>query len=74
MTIQGHPFCRFGVIEEPLRGYIVQYNNFGRECEGSEDSERKKQKSPFTTTPHSLDAPSPENLREYTYTSYLARH
>jgi len=27
----------FGVIEEPLRGYIVQYNNCGLECEGSED-------------------------------------
>jgi len=28
---------RFGVNEEPLRGYIVQYNNCGHECEGSED-------------------------------------
>ena len=28
---------RFGVNEEPLRGYIVQYNNCGLECEGSED-------------------------------------
>ena len=28
----------FGVNEEPLRGYIVQYNNnCGLECEGSED-------------------------------------
>ena len=27
----------FGVSEEPLRGYIVQYNNCGLECEGSED-------------------------------------
>jgi len=35
---------RFGVNEEPLRGYIVQYNNCGLECEGSEDiaSERAK--------------------------------
>jgi len=28
---------RFSVNEEPLRGYIVQYNNCGLECEGSED-------------------------------------
>ena len=35
---------RFGVSEEPLRGYIVQYNNCGLECEGSEDiaSERSE--------------------------------
>ena len=35
---------RFGVNEEPLRGYIVQYNNCGLECEGSEDiaSERSE--------------------------------
>jgi len=28
----------FGTIEEPLRGYIVQYNNCGIQCEGSEDT------------------------------------
>jgi len=28
---------RFGVSETPLRGYIVQYNNSGIACEGSED-------------------------------------
>jgi len=35
---------RFGVNEEALRGYIVQYNNCGLECEGSEDiaSERSE--------------------------------
>jgi len=34
----------FGVNEEPLRGYIVQYNKCGHECEGSEDiaSERSE--------------------------------
>jgi len=34
----------FDVNEEPLRDYIVQYNNCGHECEGSEDiaSERSK--------------------------------
>ena len=68
---------RFGVNEEPLRGYIVQYNNCGLECEGSKDtatSERKKRKSPFTTTPLSFDALSPANPREYPYKSYLARN
>jgi len=27
----------FGIIEEPLSGYMVQYNNCGLGCEGSED-------------------------------------
>jgi len=37
---------RFGVNEEPQRGYIVQHNNCGFECEGSEDiaSERSDKK------------------------------
>jgi len=41
---------RFGVNEEPLRGYIVQYNNCGHECEGSEDiaSERSENRRPLT--------------------------
>ena len=33
---------RFGVNEEPLRGYIVQYNNCGHECEGLEDIASEK--------------------------------
>jgi len=35
---------RFGVSEEPVRGYIVQYNNCGLEREASEDiaSERSE--------------------------------
>jgi len=35
---------RSGVNEEPLRGYIVQYNNCGLECEGLEEiaSERNE--------------------------------
>jgi len=34
----------FGIIEEPLMGYIVQYNKCGIRCEGSEDiaSERSE--------------------------------
>jgi len=34
----------------------------------------KKQKSPFTTTPLSFDAPSLANPSEYPYKSYLARN
>ena len=65
----------FGVNEEPLKGNIVQYNNYDLECEGSEDiSERKKRKSPFTTTPLSFDALSLANLREYPHKSYHARN
>jgi len=68
---------RFGVSEEPLRGYIVQYNNCGLESEVSEDiaySERKKRKSPFTTTELSFDAPSLANASEYPHKFYLARN
>ena len=28
----------FGIIEEPLMGYIAQYNKCGLRCEGSEDT------------------------------------
>ena len=63
----------FGIIEEPLMGYIAQYNKFGLKCEGSEDSERKKQKSPFLNTPLSFDAPSPANPHEYPHKTYLGR-
>jgi len=66
---------RFGVNEEQLRGYIVQYNNCGLEYEGSEDiaSERRR-KSPFTTTPLSFGAPSIANPSEYPHKFYLARN
>jgi len=66
---------RFGVNGEPLRGYTVQYNNCGLECESSDDiNERKKRKSPFTTTPLLFDAPSLANPREYSHKPYLARN
>jgi len=41
---RSYKVIRFGVNEEPLRGYIVQYNHCGYECEGSEDiaSERSE--------------------------------
>jgi len=42
---------------------------------GSEDiRERKKRKSPFTTTALSTDPLSPANPREYPHKSYLARN
>jgi len=37
-------------------------------------SERKKRKSPFTTTPLSFDADSLAKTREYLHKSYLARN
>jgi len=40
----------------------------------SEDSERKKRKSPFSTTPLSFDTPSPANPHEYLYKPYTARN
>jgi len=47
----------FGIIKEPLRGYIAQYNKCGLRCEGSEARERKKRKSLFSTTPLSSEPP-----------------
>ena len=40
----------------------------------SEDSERMKRKSPFSTTPFSIDVPSPANPREYLHKPYTARN
>ena len=77
LTQNGHSrsfkVIRFGVTEEPLRGYIVQYNNCGLECEGSEDI-AKEAKIAIYDHPVSFDAPSLENPREYPYKSYLARN
>jgi len=44
---------RFGVNEEPLRGYIVQYNNCGHECEGSEDIASERSENRLLRRPHS---------------------
>ena len=58
-----------------LMGYIAQYNKCSLRCEGSEDySERKKWKSPFSTTPLSFDAPSPANPSEYPHKTFFARN
>ena len=39
----------------------------------SEHSERKKRKSPFSTTKLSFDAPSPANPLEYLHKAYVAK-
>jgi len=44
---------RFGVNEEPLRAYIVQYNNCGFECEGSEDIASERRENRHLRPPHS---------------------
>ena len=44
---------RFDVNKEPLRGYIVQYNNCGLECEGSEDIARERSENRHLRPPHS---------------------
>ena len=57
---------RFGVNEEPLRGYIVQYNNCGLECEGSEDIASKRSENRHFGRPHCHLTPpfqqSPANI------------
>ena len=57
---------RFGVNEEPLRGYIVQYNNYGLECKVSEDIASKRSENRHLRRPHShLTSPFLANPREY---------
>ena len=43
---------RFRVIEEPLRGYIVQYNNCGLEYKGSEDIASERSENRHLLRPH----------------------
>ena len=59
-------FPFFG-LSGPVRELVLSYRSPRHRY-----SERKKRKSPFTTTPLSFDAPSPANLREYPHKSYLA--
>ena len=42
----------FGGNEEPLRGYVVQYNNCGHECEGSEDIANERSENRHLRLPH----------------------
>ena len=65
---------RFGDNEEPLRGYMVQYNNFGLECEGSEDTASERSENRHLRRPHSHLTPSLANPREYPHKSYIARN
>ena len=44
---------RFGVNEESLRGYIVQYNNCGLVCEGSADTSSERSENRHLRLPHS---------------------
>jgi len=66
-VIQGHLFRRFGIIEEPLMGYIAQYNKFGLRCEGSEDIASERSENRHFRPPHShLTSPlqrTPANIR-----------
>ena len=79
LTQNGHlrslKVIRFGVNEQPLRGYIVQYNNCGHECEGSEDIASERSENRHLRRPHThLTPPSPVKPREYPYKSYIARN
>jgi len=65
---------RFSITEEPLRGYIVQYNNCGLECKGSEDIASERSENRHLRRPLSFDAPSLANPHKYPDKSYLARN
>jgi len=43
----------FSIIEEPLRGYIAQYNKRGTKCEGSEDIVSEWSENRYFRPPHS---------------------
>jgi len=48
---------RFGVNEKPVRGYIVEYNKCGLECEGSEDIASKRSENRHLRRPDSYLSP-----------------
>jgi len=65
----------FGIIEEPLIGYIAQYNKCGLRYEGSEDIASERSENRLFRPPHShFDARSPANPHEYLHKTYLARN
>ena len=64
----------FGIIEEPLMGYIVQDNKCGLRCQVSEDIASERSENLHFRPTHSFDAPSPANPREYLHKTYLARN
>jgi len=57
----------FGIIEEPLMGYIAQYNKCGLRCEGSEDITSETIENRHIRPPHSHLTPplqrTPANIR-----------
>ena len=63
----------FGVSEEPLRGYIVQHNNCGLACEGSEDISSEGSENRHFRRPHAhLTPPLQRTPREHLHKSYFA--
>ena len=57
----------FGIIKEPLKGYIVQYNKYGLRCEGSECIDSERSENLHFRLPHSYLTPqfqrTPANIR-----------
>ena len=57
----------FGITEEPLRGYMTQYNKCGLRCEGSKDIASERSKNRHFRRPHSHLTPhlqqTPANIR-----------
>jgi len=56
----------FGVSEKPLRGFIVQYNNCGIACEGSEDTASERSENRHFRRPNTYLMPptqrTPRNI------------
>ena len=59
---------RLLTVVSPESYRVAMYVKYSEESE----SQRMKQKSPFSTTPISFDAPSPANSREYLHRPYAA--
>ena len=57
----------FGIIEEPLRGYIAQYNKYCLRCEASEDTASERSENRNFGPPYSHLTPplqrTPANIR-----------
>ena len=68
---RSYKVIRFDVNEEPLRGYIVQYNNCDHKYEGLEDIANELSENRHLRRPHTHSLANP---REYLYKSYLARN
>ena len=65
----------FGVSKKLLTGYIVQYNNCGIACEGSEDTASERSENRHFRRPHTyLMLHIQRNLQEYPHKSYIASY